>query len=311
MRPFDETNVSSATIRGRMTTATTHSAQPSTGDFLALAKPSITFLSVFTALGGLWLAPGSASWGLVALTCVGTALVVAAANTLNCYLERDTDRFMTRTKDRPLPAGRMSAKTALVFGLTLAAISVPLLTFMINPVTGILAAIALVSYVWIYTPLKQASPIALIVGAVPGAMPPLLGWTAMTGQVEWPGIVLFGIMFIWQMPHFIAISMYRKDEYERAGIRTVANVRSTGNAKWQIFLWTALLVPFSFLLVPLNVSGYVYLATAIVLGVVFLYRALQGFKTEDSNRWARSLFLYSLVYLTALFAAVALDVLIA
>lgn len=294
-----------------MTTATTLSARPNTGDFLALAKPSITFLSVFTALGGLWLAPGTASWGLIALTCIGTALVVAAANTLNCYLERETDRFMTRTKDRPLPAGRMSARTALLFGLALALISVPLLTFLINPVTGILAAIALVSYVWIYTPLKQATPMALVVGAIPGAMPPLLGWTAMTGQIEWPGVVLFGIMFMWQMPHFIAISMYRKDEYERAGIRTVANVRSSGTAKWQIFLWTALLVPFSFLLVPLNVSGYVYLSTAIVLGVVFLYRALQGFKAEDSNRWARSLFLYSLIYLTALFGAVALDVLIA
>ena len=293
-----------------MTTATTLPASSKVGDFLALSKPSITFLSVFTALGGLWLAPGTASWKLIGLTVLGTGLIVAAANTLNCYLERETDRFMARTKDRPLPAGRMTPRAALTFGILLTAISIPILTFLVNPVTGILAAIALVSYVWVYTPMKQASPIALIVGAVPGAMPPLLGWTAMTGQVEWPGVVLFGIMFIWQMPHFIAISMYRKSEYENAGIRTVANVHGAESAKKQIFAWTAVLVPFSFLLVPLNVSGYIYLTVAVVLGAIFLYRAIQGFRAEDSNRWARSLFLYSLIYLTALFAAVAVDVVV-
>ena len=293
-----------------MSSATTVETKTTLSDYAALAKPNITFMAVFTTLGGLWLAPGSASWALIAYTSVGTALIVASANALNCYLERESDRFMTRTQTRPLPAGRMNPSSALWFGLLLAVVSVPILTFLVNPVTGLLAAIALVSYVWIYTPMKQASPWALVVGAVPGAMPPLLGWTAMTGQVEWPGIVLFGIMFIWQMPHFIAISMYREAEYTRAGIRTVASVAGVASAKRQILAWTAILVPFSFLLVPLNVSGYVYLVSAVVLGVVFLYRSIQGFRAEDSDRWAKSLFLYSLVYLTALFAAVAVDVLV-
>jgi protoheme IX farnesyltransferase len=200
-------------------------------DATALAKPNITFLSVFTTLGGIWLAPGSFGLAAIIATILGTALIVAAANTLNCYIERDSDRFMARTKNRPLPAGRMNPRHALWLGTGLAALSIPILTFVINPVTGLLGAIALVSYVWIYTPMKQISPLALWVGAVPGAMPPLLGWTAVTGRIEWPGVVLFGIMFLWQMPHFIAISMYREQEYNQAGIKTVPGVHGVAVAK--------------------------------------------------------------------------------
>ncbi|MEE2758188.1 MAG: heme o synthase [Myxococcota bacterium] len=279
-------------------------------DLAALAKPSITMLSVFTMLAGVWLAPGEVNWSAISLAVIGTALVVAAANTLNCYIERDSDKFMARTKARPLPAGRMLPKTALFYGLALALISVPVLTFGVNPVTGLLAAIALVSYVWIYTPMKQISPWALWVGAVPGAMPPLLGWTAVQGQIEWPGLVLFGIMFIWQLPHFIAISMYRDQEYQRAGIRTVAAVNGWSSATKQIFFWTAVLVPFSFLLVPLNVTGYVYLVCSAALGAGFVWKAAKGFRSADQSKWARGIFLYSLIYLTLLFAAVAVDVLV-
>jgi len=289
---------------------TTASTSDRLRDLAALAKPSITFLSVFTMLGGLWLAPGELAWPRFLLAVVGTALVVAAANALNCYIERDSDRFMARTKSRPLPAGRMLPKTALIFGVALAILSVPILTFGVNPMTGLLAAIALVSYVWIYTPMKQVSPWALWVGAIPGAMPPLLGWTAVQGQIEWPGVILFGIMFIWQLPHFIAISMYRDVEYQRAGIRTVAAVHGWKSATRQVFFWTAVLVPVSFLLVPLNVTGYVYLGCAIVLGIGFVWRAAQGFRAENPSRWARGLFLYSLVYLTLLFAAIAVDALV-
>jgi protoheme IX farnesyltransferase len=155
--------------------------------------------------------------------------------------------------------------------------------------------------------MKQESHWALWVGAVPGAMPPLLGWTAATGQIEWPGVILFGIMFIWQLPHFIAICMYRDQEYQQAGIQTVASVHGWNGAVRQIFFWTAVLVPVSFLLVPFGVTGYVYLGCASVLGVGFLVRATKGFKADNRNRWARSLFIYSLVYLTLLFAAIAVD----
>ncbi|MEE2786672.1 MAG: heme o synthase [Myxococcota bacterium] len=280
-------------------------------DAAALAKPNITLLAVFTALGGMWLSPGELGAGLVVATLLGTAMIVAAANTLNCYVERDSDRFMARTKSRPLPAGRMNPRHALFLGCGLAAISVPLLTFAINPVTGVLGLIALVIYVSIYTPMKQVSPMALWVGAIPGAMPPLLGWTAVTGRIEWPGVILFGIMFIWQLPHFIAISMYREQEYNRAGIKTVPAVRGVAAARREIFFWTAALVPVSLMLVPLNLAGTVYLAAASVLGVVFLIWAFRGFRAEHANRWARGLFLYSLVYLTLLFGALAVDTILA
>ena len=216
---------------------------------------------------------------------------------------------MTRTRNRPLPAGRMSPHAALWFGCALALISVPLLTFMVNPVTGLLAAIALVSYVWIYTPMKQISPKALVVGAIPGAMPPLLGWTALTGRIEWPGFVLFAIMFVWQMPHFIAITIYRREEYAQAGIKTVANVRSPKQVKIQMGLWTAVLIPVSLMLVPLNAAGVVYLAAASLLGLIFLRRSLAGLRMDeqDSARWARGVFGYSLLYIVLLFAALAVD----
>ncbi len=153
-------------------------------DFVNLTKPNITTMVLLTTGGGIWLAPGSISWGRVLIALLGTTLVVGAANTLNCYIERDSDKFMARTKNRPLPAGRMNPQAALFFGLALALTSVPALVWLVNPVTGLLGAAALVSYVWVYTPMKRVSPKALLVGAVPGAVPPLLGWTAVTGRIE-------------------------------------------------------------------------------------------------------------------------------
>lgn len=275
---------------------------------IALAKPRITLLVIITTAGGLWLAPQAADLARILVTLVGTVLVVAAANTLNCYLERDSDRFMSRTRLRPLPAGQMNPKVALAFGLALALISVPALTFLVNPITGLLAAVALISYVWVYTPLKQRSPIALLVGSVSGAMPPLMGWTAVTGQADWPGVVLFGILFLWQLPHFLAISVYRQREYTRAGIKTWPEMYGLGQTRWHMLMWTSLLVPVSLLLVPLGIAGSIYLALAGLLGAGFLWSCLKGLRASvQPNRWARSVFLYSLVYLTLLFAALVVD----
>ncbi len=277
-------------------------------DLLALVKPNITLLVLITTGGGLWLAPGHLTLARLAAALLGTVAVVGAANTLNCYLERETDKYMGRTRKRPLPDGRMAPRVALWFGLALALASVPALTFLVNPVTGLLAAIALVSYVWIYTPMKQLSPAALLVGAIPGAMPPLMGWTAVTGRVEWPGVVLFGILFLWQLPHFIAISIYRQREYDRAGIQTLPGRRGAERARWHALFWTALLVPVSLMLVPLGVAGTTYAVLAAVLGLVFVVWALRGFaRGAQLSRWARGLFLYSLVYLTLLFAALLVD----
>jgi protoheme IX farnesyltransferase len=277
-------------------------------DLVALTKPRITAMVLVTTLGGLWLAPVRAPWTVVLATLLATAMVVGAANTLNCWLERDVDRHMARTKTRPLPAGRLNARHALWWGLALGSVSVPALTLAVNPLTGLLAAIALVSYVWIYTPLKQRSPIALIVGAVPGALPPLMGWTAATGELTAPGAVLFGILFLWQLPHFLAISIFREREYTNAGIKVMPAVRGLARTKLHAALYAGALVPVSLLLVPMGIAGTLYLVTASVLGLAFLAWSLVGLRSEAGNRWARQLFVASLVYLPLLFAALALDV---
>lgn len=277
-------------------------------DLAALTKPRITLMVVITTLGGLWLAPGEVSLTVVLATLAATAMVVGAANTLNCWLERDVDRHMARTKRRPLPDGRLDPRMALGLGLGLGAVSVPVLTIVANPLTGLLAAIALVSYVWVYTPMKQRSPFAIVVGSVPGALPPLMGWTAATGELSAPGIVLFGILFVWQLPHFLAISLFREREYTKAGIRVMPAVHGVASTKLQAALWAGALLPVSLLLVPLGIAGWIYLSVAGVLGVVFLVWALVGLREEAGNRWARQLFVASLIYLPLLFAALAVDV---
>ncbi len=276
-------------------------------DFLMLVKPSITLMAVFTAMGGMWLAPTGISLTRALFTLLGTGLIVGAANTLNCYLERETDKLMSRTKNRPLPGGRMTARTALVLGLMLTATSLPLLYVFASGLTALLAAFALVAYVWIYTPMKQMSSWALIVGSVPGAMPPLLGWTAATEGIDGAGLALFGILFVWQLPHFIAISMYRQREYDNAGIKTVASQLGLTMAKWQILLWTTALVVVSLALVPLDVAGEFYLVSASLLGLVFISIAIAGFRTRKPNQWARTVFLYSLVYMNLMVVCLAVD----
>lgn len=277
-------------------------------DLVALTKPRITLMVVLTTAGGLALAPVDVTGTTMLLTLLATAMVVGSANTLNCWLERDVDKHMARTKRRPLPAGRLDPKWALGLGLALGAISVPVLSVVANPLTGLLGAIALVSYVWVYTPMKQRSPAALVVGAIPGAMPPLMGWTAATGELGAPGIVLFGILFLWQMPHFIAISLFRQNEYTKAGIKVMPAVRGDAAAKRHAVIYAGALVPVSLMLVPLGIAGNGYLAAAAVLGAGFFVWSLMGLRREAGNRWARQLFLASLVYLPLLFAALAIDV---
>jgi len=238
-----------------------------------------------------------------------TGMVVGAANTLNCYLERDSDRLMARTANRPLPDRRLEPSWALVLGVLMGLFAVPTLTLAVNPVTGLLGFIALVSYVAIYTPMKQYTPAALFVGALPGALPPLMGWTAVTGSIDAPGLVLFGVLFFWQIPHFIAISIFRQEEYERAGLKVLPSVRGVRAAKVQSAVYAGALWAVSLLLVPYGLAGTIYFATAMILGGYFFWMALRGFKAEDSNVWAKKFFVASLIYLTTLFAALIIDVL--
>lgn len=280
---------------------------PTVRELVALTKPRVTWLVLATTACGMAVAPGVASYSTQAAALLATLLVVASANSLNCWLERDLDRLMTRTRNRPLPAGRLSPRVALVFGLALGAISVPLMTFMVNPLTGLLAAVALVSYVWIYTPMKQHSPAALLVGAIPGAMPPLMGWTAMTGELQVPGLLLFGVLFLWQLPHFIAISVFRQHEYSAAGLKVLPAVRGEKTARIHAVAYAAALLPVTLLLVPAGVGGRLYFVVALVLGGVFFVSALRSIARDGSDRWARRLFVTSLFYLPLLMAALVID----
>lgn len=277
-------------------------------DFLQLAKPRITSLVVFTTACGLWLAPRTLSGAAVALTLVATVLVVAAANTLNMFLEKDSDALMSRTRLRPLPAGRMEPGVALRFGLALAAVSVPLLTFGVGALPGLLAAVALVSYVLLYTPMKRWSTASLLVGAIPGAIPPLIGWTAATGRLDLPGALLFAVMFLWQVPHFLAITLFRKEEYARAGIVVAPNQPGgEESSRADIVRFSVALWGVSLLFVPIGTAGRGYFAVAILGGAVFTGLGLMGLRAGSGVKWARGLFGMSLLYLTVLLATLVLD----
>jgi protoheme IX farnesyltransferase len=274
---------------------------------VALAKPRITGMVIITFAGGLWLAPGQIAGWRAIMTLIGTALLVAASNTFNMYLERDVDPLMERTRDRPLPRGTLSPETALAFGTLLACAAVPLVFLGGNLLTGILGLSALGSYVVVYTPLKRHSAIALFVGAVPGALPPLMGWTAVTGHLDAPGLALFAILFLWQIPHFLAIATYRAADYARAGFKVLPLAISTRATRATIVLFSIGLVAATIALEPLRVAGLGYLTCAALLGAVFIGWAAAGFRRAAANAWARSLFLYSIVYLTLLFVALVID----
>jgi protoheme IX farnesyltransferase len=287
-------------------------ATPSfTADLVALTKPRITRMVIATTAAGAWLATrrGIAEGtpakplGVLAIAIFGTILVVAGANALNMYLERDTDGLMERTRDRPLPTGRMSPDVALWFGIALSSSSLALLFAAVNLATGLLALFALGAYVLVYTPLKRKTTLSLPIGAVPGAIPPLLGWTAVTGRVDAPGLALFGILFLWQVPHFLAIATFRRTEYHRAGHKVLPVERGDRVTRVHIVLYIAALVGVSLLLVPLGVAGTFYLVAASLLGAGFLGLGLAGLSPSAGVGWARWLFVLSIPYLVLLFAA--------
>lgn len=290
---------------------------PSLRDFVTLAKPRITLMVLITAAGSLFLASRASSAGAIEAvelgpvtilcTLLGTALIVAGANTLNMVLERDIDRRMDRTKNRPLPAGRMAPRVALAFGVATSALAVPVLAIGANPLTALLALLACLLYVLAYTPLKQHSAYALHVGAIPGAIPPLLGWTAGTGRVDAAGVVLFAILFLWQIPHFLAIAIFRRADYARAGLVVMPNVQGDLATRHAIVRWTFACVASTLLLVPLGVARQGYLIVAGLLGIVFFAWGCAGLREGSGVRWAKSLFGVSILYLTLLFIALAVD----
>lgn len=260
---------------------------------------------VFTTAMGMWLAPGSMGLARGLAVLAFTGLLVASANVLNSFLERDVDARMRRTRHRPIPSGRVEPWSAFALGLAAGSFAVPALVMVANPLTAALGLAAWVLYVAVYTPLKRKTPWALEIGTIPGALPPLMGWTAVTGSVEAPGLALFAIMVFWQLPHFLSITLYLDDDYGRGGIRVWPLVRGHRAARERLALYTVGLVAASAAAAPL--AGLSYALVAIVLGGGFLVLALRGLRADAGAALARRTMLYSLVYLCVLFGVLVGD----
>jgi protoheme IX farnesyltransferase len=272
--------------------------------FVQLSKPRVTRMVVLTMLCGALMAPGSIDAVLLALALVGTAAVVAAANTLNMVLEGDVDALMERTRTRPIPAGRIAPEIALAFGIALTVVGLTLLFVVVNPLTAMLAGVALLSYVLVYTPLKRVTPFALHVGAIPGAIPPVLGWTSVTGTLALPPLALFAILFVWQLPHFVAIAIFRQAEYEAAGIRVLPAVRGLSAAKRGIVAYSVLQLAVSVIPWAIDFVSPLYLAVALPLGLAYVGYGLLGLRREAGQAWARKLFFASMPYLVLVLVAI-------
>jgi protoheme IX farnesyltransferase len=277
-------------------------------DFATLAKPRLNLLVLMTTVAGLYLAApaGVPGWILVH-TLVGTALVAGGAAALNQVWERHTDGLMRRTHGRPLPAGRLGVVEGTAFGVLLPAVGLAQLAFGVNVVAAAVAAATLISYVLVYTPLKTRTSLSTLVGAIPGALPPVIGWAAATRDISLPSLVLFGIVFFWQMPHFLAIAWMFRDDYARAGIPLLPVLEPDGRRTGhQALIYTAALWPVSLLPVALQIGGVAYLLVASALGLIFIWLAAR-FARQRSMATARTLFLFSITYLPLLLAALVAD----
>ena len=277
-------------------------------DLSEMVKPGITLMVVLTAGLGFLLAEGSGvAFVLLLHTLLGTGLVSGGASVLNQVLERDVDALMRRTAHRPLPAGRLDPDTALLFGVALAVLGLVELAFFVNLLTALLGALALAGYVFLYTPLKRVTSLATVVGAVPGAIPPMMGWSAVRGELDPAAWVLFGILFFWQMPHFLAIAWLCREDYANAGfpMLTVKDPDGRRTAQ-QAILYCVPLVPLSLLPSVLGLLGAVYFVGALTLGITYLGFAF-GFARLRSTAGARWLMFSSLLYFPGVLLAMLLD----
>jgi protoheme IX farnesyltransferase len=277
-------------------------------DFLALTKPRLNGLVLLSTIGGLYLASPEGVGVAIALhTLIGTALVAGGAAALNQVWERHTDRLMVRTSGRPLPDRRLDVPESIVFGVGLSLAGLAQLALAVNITSAWVAGVTLVSYVLFYTPLKTRTSLATLVGAIPGALPPVIGWTAATGRVTLPAIVLFGIVFFWQMPHFLAIGWMHREDYRRAGIPLLpvldADGRRTGR---QALQYALALAPVSLMPVLVGLGGWPYAIVALCLAVGMIVVSAQ-FARERSHANARRLFLFSLIYLSVLWTSLVAD----
>jgi heme o synthase len=276
--------------------------------FSDLVKARLTLLVLLTTMVGFYVGyPGPLDLLLLLHTMLGTALVAAGASALNQFLEREHDAKMERTEDRPLPSGRLQPGTVLLFGGISAGLGLLYLSLVVNPLTGLLGAITLGSYLFIYTPLKRVTTLNTVVGAIPGALPPLMGWTAARGEITPGGWALFAILFFWQLPHFLAIAWIYREQYARAGFVMLPVVDPTGERTGrQAVSHTLGLLPFSLCPFVFHLAGPVYLVGALVLGAAYLWFAVQ-FSRQLTISGARRLFFMSITYLPLLLGLMVLD----
>jgi protoheme IX farnesyltransferase len=272
-------------------------------DYLALAKPRVVLLHLITAAAAMFLARGLPPLSILMFTLVGGALMVGSSNALNCYIDRDIDGMMLRTHNRPLPAGRLRPFQAMAFGVVTGFMGLLILGRLVGLAAAAMAAGALIYYIVVYTLwLKRRTSWSAVIGSGAGAFPPLIGWIAVTGTIGITPFILFAIVALWSPPHFWALAISRRNDFQSAGLG-VMPARNT--SRW-IFAFSSLLMAVSILLVPVAHLGFLYLGTASVLGLVFLGLALRLLYKEDF-RAARRLFSYSIVFLIVLFGAMLID----
>jgi heme o synthase len=275
-------------------------------DYLEMTKPKVQSLLIFTTVTTMLVA-GDPSLGLVLVTCLGGALSAGGARAINHALDRDIDRVMKRTADRPVASGRVSPQAAIAFGVLLGCASFLLLTLAVNPLAAVLALSGLLGYVLVYTLwLKRTTPQNIVIGGAAGAVPPLVAWAAVTGGLDGTPLYLFAIVFFWTPPHFWSLSLLMKDEYARAGVPMLPVVRGEAETRRQILLYTVLLYAVSQLPFCAGAFGTTYLVCSVLLGAAFIYGAWRLLRRPE-RRTALRLYLFSLAYLALLFAAMVAD----
>jgi heme o synthase len=276
-------------------------------DYLELTKPKVQSLLLLTTIASMYIA-GDPSPGLVALTCLGGYLSAGGAGAVNHWFDRDIDKLMKRTSTRPIPAGRIAPNSALLFGCTLAALSLLELSLTVNVLAALLSFAGFLGYVFVYTVwLKRRTPQNIVIGGAAGAMPPLVGWAAARGSVGGTAVILFFIVFFWTPPHFWALSLLMKEEYGKVGVPMLPVVRGEAETRRQILLYSVLLYAVTQLPFCAGAMGTVYLLSSLVLGVGFMGLAWVLYRRAD-RRSALRLYLYSLAYLALLFCAMVADV---
>ncbi|MGB0335021.1 MAG: heme o synthase [Opitutales bacterium] len=286
----------------------TFSLRARVNGYYELTKPRLSFLSVITAVIGYLAADPMRNFGVLVSLLIGTSLAAGGAAVLNQWLEREADAQMVRTKDRPIPSGQISPYNALMFGLGLSIFGTYLLYAGANPLAGLLTAMTIASYVLLYTPLKRLTTWNTLVGAIPGALPPLIGWAAAEGNISTLGWILFAILFLWQMPHFFAIAWtYRKD-YAKGGFIMLSNADNNGaKVARQAFIFALALVMSSLLPTLLGYASMGYAAVAMISGCYILRPAIRFLKLPERDASARQLFVASILYLPALLIPLVLD----